>query len=70
MKMLLLKFDSMLGDDTGVYLGSMELTALSGLKGAPSIARQYFDFLEKKECWCKGIWVPLSLEQKMPLQGG
>jgi len=42
-------FDNRLGDNTRVYLGSTELTAISGLKGALPTVREYFDFLAKKK---------------------
>ena len=42
-------FDNRMGDDTKVYLGSTELTAISGLKGALPTAEEYFDFLAQKE---------------------
>jgi aconitate hydratase 2/2-methylisocitrate dehydratase len=42
-------FDNRLGDGTRVYLGSTELTAISGLKGALPTVREYFDFLVKKK---------------------
>ena len=42
-------FDNRMGDGTKVYLGSTELTAISGLKGALPTAEEYFDFLAKKE---------------------
>lgn len=41
-------FDNRLGDGAKVYLGSTELTAISGLKGALPTAQEYFDFLAKK----------------------
>ncbi len=41
-------FDNRMGDGTRVYLGSTELTAISGLKGVLPTVREYFDFLEKK----------------------
>jgi aconitate hydratase 2/2-methylisocitrate dehydratase len=41
-------FDNRLGDGTKVYLGSTELTAISGLKGVLPTAEEYFDFLAKK----------------------
>ncbi|GAB6194271.1 hypothetical protein JCM39068_40230 [Desulfocastanea catecholica] len=44
----LLKFDNCMGGGSRVSLGSTDLMALRGLKGALSIAREYFDFLEKK----------------------
>ncbi|WP_459947463.1 hypothetical protein [Desulfocastanea catecholica] len=37
-----------MGGGSRVSLGSTDLMALRGLKGALSIAREYFDFLEKK----------------------
>jgi aconitate hydratase 2/2-methylisocitrate dehydratase len=42
-------FDNRLGDGTRVYLGSTELTAISGLKGALPTVQEYFDFLAKKK---------------------
>jgi aconitate hydratase 2/2-methylisocitrate dehydratase len=42
-------FDNRLGDGTRVYLGSTELTAISGLKGAIPTVQEYFDFLAKKK---------------------
>jgi aconitate hydratase 2/2-methylisocitrate dehydratase len=42
-------FDNRLGDGTRVYLGSTELTALSGLKGVLPTPEEYFDFLNKKK---------------------
>jgi len=42
-------FDNRLGDGTRVYLGSTELTAISGLKGALPTAGEYFEFLAKKQ---------------------
>lgn len=41
-------FDNRLGDGTRVYLGSTELTAISGLQGALPTAEEYFSFLAKK----------------------
>jgi len=41
-------FDNRIGDGTKVYLGSTELTAISGLKGVLPTPQEYFDFLEKK----------------------
>jgi aconitate hydratase 2/2-methylisocitrate dehydratase len=41
-------FDNRLGDGAKVYLGSTEITAISGLKGVLPTADEYFDFLEKK----------------------
>lgn len=42
-------FDNRIGDSTRVYLGSTELTAISGLKGALPTVEEYFDFLAQKE---------------------
>jgi len=42
-------FDNRLGDGTRVYLGSTELTAISGLKGVLPTPAEYFDFLESKK---------------------
>jgi aconitate hydratase 2/2-methylisocitrate dehydratase len=42
-------FDNRMGDGTRVYLGSTELTALSGLKGIIPTAKEYFEFLSRKE---------------------
>ena len=41
-------FDNRMGDGTRVYLGSTELTTISGLKGVLPTAEEYFDFLAKK----------------------
>jgi aconitate hydratase 2/2-methylisocitrate dehydratase len=41
-------FDNRMGDGTRVYLGSTELTALSGLKGILPTAKEYFEFLSRK----------------------
>jgi len=41
-------FDNRMGDGTKVYLGSTELTAISGLKGTLPTAKEYFDFLAQK----------------------
>ncbi len=41
-------FDNRIGDGTKVYLGSTELTAISGLKGVLPTAEEYFEFLAKK----------------------
>lgn len=42
-------FDNRIGDGTRVYLGSTELTAISGLKGVLPTAEEYFAFLAKKK---------------------
>ena len=42
-------YDNRLGDGTKVYLGSTELTAVSGLKGGLPTVKEYFDFLAQKE---------------------
>lgn len=41
-------FDNRLGDGTRVYLGSTELTAISGLKGKLPSVDEYFSFLDGK----------------------
>lgn len=42
-------FDNRLGDGTRVYLGSTELTAISGLNGALPTPEEYFSFIDKKK---------------------
>ncbi len=42
-------FDNRLGNGARVYLGSTELTAISGLKGVLPTVQEYFDFLMQKE---------------------
>ncbi len=42
-------FDNRLGDDTRVYLGSTELTAISSLKGVLPTPSEYFQFLSEKD---------------------
>jgi len=41
-------FDNRLGDGTRVYLGSTELTAVSGLLGRLPTSKEYFEFMERK----------------------
>jgi aconitate hydratase 2/2-methylisocitrate dehydratase len=41
-------FDNRLGDGTRVYLGSTELTAVSGLLGKLPTVAEYFDFMMRK----------------------
>lgn len=42
-------FDNRMGDGTRVYLGSTELTAISGLKGVLPTVTEYFEFLSRKD---------------------
>jgi aconitate hydratase 2/2-methylisocitrate dehydratase len=42
-------FDNRLGDDTRVFLGSTELTAIAALLGRLPSVEEYFGFLERKK---------------------
>jgi len=42
-------FDNRLGDGSQVYLGSTELTTITGLKGVIPSPQEYFGFLENKQ---------------------